>query len=320
MIINMRYFVANLCISNLFMYKIIMAKKGDIGAEVTEIQKLLSLLGYDLIIDGSFGDKTVRSLQAFQKKMGLVADGIAGPKTVEALKAAQKRTSKEEKTNPGAKNYGALSVETKYQLQSNQYLKQSTKKDKIFIHFTAGSPSSANVIRYWDSNETQVSTAFVIDGDSGQVFECFNPDYWSFHLGIKGTNGALDKTSIGIEICAWGPITKKGDKYFTYVNTEISEDKVYKLDKPFRGYDYFHKLSDEQFKSLETLVEWIINEYDIPVQKTFDESWFEYQQDVIDKRTPGIWTHTTVRKDKSDMYPDKRLIDMLNRLGKKYNP
>ncbi len=297
-----------------------MAKYGDKGAEVTEIQKLLAMLGYDLVIDGGFGDKTVRSLQAFQKKMGLAVDGIAGPKTIEALKAAQKRTAKEEKGQPGAKNYGALSVETKYQLDSTQYLKQSTAKDKLFIHFTAGGPNAANVIKYWDSDEPKVSTSFLIDGETAQIFECFSPDFWSFHLGVKGTNGALDKSSIGIEICAWGPITKKDGKYYTYTNKELPESDVYKLDKPFRGYSYFHKLSDEQFKSLELLVDWIIQEYNIPVQKSFDESWFDFQQEVIDKKTPGIWTHTTVRKDKTDMYPDKRLIEMLNRIGKKYNP
>ena len=297
-----------------------MAKLGDKSVEVTEIQKLLSMLGYDLTIDGSFGDKTARSIIAFQKKMGLVADGDAGSKTIEALKASQKRTAKEEKKQPGAKNYGSLSVETKYQLSSSQYLKQNTDKNKLFIHFTAGGPNASNVIKFWDSDEPTVSTSFLIDGETGQIFECFSPDYWSFHLGIKGTNGALDKTSIGIEICAWGPITKKDDKYYTYVNKELPASEVYELEKPFRGFKYFHKLSDEQFKSLELLVDWIIQEYNIPVQKSFDESWFEFQQDVIDKKTPGIWTHTTVRKDKTDMYPDKRLIDMLNRFSKKYNP
>lgn len=296
-----------------------MAKLGDTGTEVFKIQKLLSMLGYDLIIDGNFGDKTVRSLNAFQKKMGLTVDGIAGPKTIEALKSAQKRTAKEDKVQPGVKNYGSLNVNTQCQLSANQYLKQVTKKDKLFIHFTAGGPSAVNVIKYWDSDATTVSTSFVIDGDTGQIFECFSPDYWSFHLGIKGTNGALDKSSIGIEICAWGPITKKEEKFYTYTNKEISADKVYELNKPFRGFKYFHKVSDEQFKNLELLVEWIIQEYNIPVQKSFDESWFEYQQDVIDKRAPGIWTHTTIRKDKTDMYPDKRLIDMLNRIGQKHN-
>lgn len=296
-----------------------MAKLGDKGTEVTEVQKLLSMLGYDLIIDGDFGSKTVRSLQAFQKKMGLVADGVAGPKTVEALKAAQKRTAKEEKGQTGAKDYGSLSVETKYQLEPVQYLKQSTPKDKIFIHFTAGGPNAVNVIRYWGSDETRVATAFVIGGETGQVYECFNPDYWSFHLGVKGTNGALDKSSVGIEICAWGPLTKKDDKFYTYVNTVVPADQVYELDAPFRGFKYFHKVSDAQYVQLEQLLEFLITEYNVPVQASFDRSWFEFNQELIDKKTPGIWTHTNVRKDKSDMYPDQRLIDMLNRLAKKYN-
>jgi N-acetyl-anhydromuramyl-L-alanine amidase AmpD len=297
-----------------------MAKLGDKGTEVTEVQKLLSMLGYDLIIDGDFGAKTVRSLQAFQKKMGLTVDGVAGPKTIEALKAAQKRTAKEEKGVVTGKNYGDLSIETKYQLESVQYIKQTISKDKIFIHFTAGGPSAVNVIKYWGSDETRVATAFVIDGDKGQIFECFNPDFWSFHLGIKNTNGALDKTSIGIEICAWGPLTKKGDKYYTYVNTEVPASQVYELDTPFRGFKYFHKVSDAQFEQLELLLDYLITEYNIPVQKSFDLSWFEFQQDVIDKKTPGLWTHTTVRKDKSDMYPDKKLLEILNRLAKKHNP
>lgn len=296
-----------------------MAKKGDKGSEVTEVQKLLSMLGYDLVIDGDFGDKTERSLKAFQKKMGLAVDGIAGPKTIEALKAAQKRTSKEEKTPTGGKNYGSLSVETKYQLETSQYLKQNTPKDKIFIHFTAGGPNAANVIRYWNSDEPRVATAFVIDGEKGQIFECFNPDYWSFHLGVKGTNGALDKSSVGIEICAWGPLTKKGDKYYTYVNTEVPASQVYELSTPFRGFKYFQKYSDAQMEQLEKLLEFLITEYNIPVQKSFDLNWFEFNQELINKKTPGIWTHTNVRKDKSDSYPDQRLLDMLNRLAKKYN-
>lgn len=297
-----------------------MAKYGDTGLEVTEIQKLLSMLGYDLIIDGSFGDKTVRSLQAFQKKMRLDVDGIAGPKTLEALKAAQKRTAKEEKGQPITKNYGNLSVNASCQLDTTQYLKQSTIKDKIFIHFTAGGPNAVNVIKYWGSDEPRVATAFVVDGEKGQVFECFNPDFWSFHLGVKGTNGALDKTSVGIEICAWGPLTKKGDKYYTYVNTEVAPEHVYELEIPFRGFKYFHKVSDVQFKQLELLVDFLITEYNVPVQKSFDLSWFEFNQELIDKKLPGIWTHTNVRKDKSDMYPDQKLLEMLNRLAKKHNP
>ena len=301
-----------------------MLKYGDKGPQVTEIQKLLSLLGYDLIIDGDFGDKTLRSLKAFQKKMGLDADGVAGPKTLEALKAAQKRTSKEEKTTPTPKNYnsGSLNTIKNYQLDATQYIKQSTPKDKIFIHFTAGGPSAPNVIKYWNKDEPRVATAYVIGGDDGEVYECFHPDYWSFHLGVKGTNGALDKSSVGIEICSYGPLKEKNGKFYAWPadwTTEVSSDKVYTLDKEFRGYKYFQAYTDKQMESLEKLLEFLIEEYNILVQKSFDLSWFEYNDSLISKKTPGIWTHTNVRKDKSDSYPDKRLIEMLNRLGSKYN-
>lgn len=296
-----------------------MVKYGDNGLEVTEVQKLLSMLGYDLIVDGGFGDKTNRSLKAFQKKVGLLDDGVAGPKTIEALKAAQKRTSKEEKSTAPDKDYRNLLINKNFPLDSTQYLKQSTPKDKLFIHFTAGGPSAQNVIKYWGSDEPRVSTAFVIDGDRGEIFECFNPDYWSFHLGIKGTNGALDKSSIGIEICAWGPLTKKGDKFITYKNTEVEPENVYELAQPFRGFSYFHKFSDAQLESLEMLLQHLIEEYNIPVQKSFDMNWFDFKQDLVDKKNPGIWTHVNVRKDKTDSYPDQRLLDMLNRLAKKYN-
>lgn len=296
-----------------------MPKLGDKSSVVTEVQKLLSMLGYDLIIDGYFGDRTDRSLRAFQKKMGLLSDGDAGPKTIEALKAAQKRSAKEDKKQLNPKDYNGLEIETKYALESSQFIKQITNKDKIFIHFTAGGPNAANVIKYWDSDEPRIATAFVIDGESGQIFECFNPNYWSFHLGIKGTNGALDKTSIGIEICAWGPLTKKGDKYFNYVNGEVPESEVCKLNTPFRGFEYFHKYSDLQLKALENLLDYLLEEYNIKMQKNFDMSWFDFNQELIDKKHPGIWTHVNVRKDKSDSYPDKRLLDLLNKLSKKYN-
>lgn len=297
-----------------------MAKLGDKGTEVTEVQKLLSMLGYDLVIDGDFGGKTDRSIRAFQKKMGIEIDGVAGPKTIEALKGAQKKTAKEDETPILPKDYGTLQIDKSCLLEPSQYLKQVTPKDKIFIHFTAGGPNAVNVIKFWGSDEVRVSTAFVIDGNTAKAFECFDPDYWSFHLGIKGTNGSLDKSSIGIEICAWGPVTEKDGKFYSYTGKELPANEIYPLDKPFRGYKYFHSVSDAQYQTLELLLDWLISKYKIPVQKSFDETWFDFNKEVIDKKTPGLWTHTTVRKDKSDMYPDKRLIDLLNKFAKKYNP
>jgi len=287
-------------------------KQGDKGKDVSEVQKLLSLLGYDLTIDGHFGAKTARSIRSFQKKNNLESDGVVGSNTYNALKASLKRGAKE---TGGAndKIYGDLTLKQQA-LDSSQYIKQVFPKKQVYIHFTAGSPSAKNVISWWDSDEPRIATAYVIDGNDGSVVETFNPDYWSYHLGIKGTRGKVDKHSVGIEVCNWGPITKKGDKFYTYVNKEISADEVFELDTPHRGYKYYHKYTDAQLENLEKLLIYLVKEYDIPVEDCYDLSWFEYQDHVIKNLTPGIWTHTTVRKDKYDMAPQPEFIAMLNRL------
>jgi N-acetyl-anhydromuramyl-L-alanine amidase AmpD len=301
-----------------------MVTLGDKGPEVAQLQKYLSLLGYDLIIDGDFGVRTLRSLKAFQKKYGLAVDGVAGPKTFSALKAAQKRTSKEEKDVPKyGKNYGNLNVDTSCNQPSEQYLKQSTSKDKIFIHYTVSGSDSKGVIKYWDRNVERVSTAFVISGrgsEDGKIYEAFNPDYWSFHLGVKGSKGKLDRSSVGIEICAWGRLDKKGNKFYNAYGAEVPANEVYTLDTPWRGKKYYHAYSDKQIESLEKLLLWIIKEYNIPVQNMdFNRDWAEYNNDVVAGKKTGIWTHTNVRTDKQDTYPDHRIFDMLNRIRVKVN-
>lgn len=294
---------------------------GDKWTEVSLLQKYLSLLGYDLIVDGNFGDKTLRSLKAFQKKYGLAVDGVAGPKTFSALKAAQKRTSKEEKDSKYGKNYGNLNIDTNHNQPSEQYIKQIFPKDKIFIHYTVSGPDAKNVIKYWDGNSDRISTAFVISGrgpEDGKIYEAFNPDYWSFHLGVKGTNGSLDKSSIGIEICAWGRLDKKGEKFYNNYGGEVPSDEVYTLEDEWRGNKYYHAYSQKQLDSLEELLLWIIKEYKIPIQNIeFDKNWIEYSDILIRDKSPGAHSHTNVRKDKQDTYPDQRLFDLMNRIRTK---
>jgi N-acetyl-anhydromuramyl-L-alanine amidase AmpD len=296
-------------------------KLKDSGQKVAEIQKLLSLLGYDLIIDGDFGRKTQRSVKAFQKRFGLLNDGVVGPVTYEALKVAQKRTAREDSHDASDLSY-KFEIEKGFQLSREQFIKQIQDKNQIFLHFTAGGPNAKNVIRYWEGNEPRIATAYIIDGYEGKIFECFNPQYWSYHLGVKGTKGKLDKGSVGIEICSYGPLKKKGDEFFAYPNnfssTKVDVDKVYSLQREYRGFNYYEAFTEEQIISLEQLLEYLIKAFKINIQSSFDYSWFDYDKSVIKGAKDGIWSHTTVRKDKYDLYPDHRIIDMLNRLANKY--
>lgn len=298
-------------------------QKGDRNETVSEVQKLLSLNGYDLIIDGDFGARTQLDVIDFQSHHNLKADGIVGQVTYDALNAKIiKESTPAPVSNTSALDYGDLKVNKTIRQPDVQYIKKETPKTQIFLHFTAGGPNAKNVIGGWNADETTVSTAYVIDRNTGEIFECFDPKYWSFHLGIKNTNGRLDKTSIGLEICSYGPLKNTNGKYYAWPKdwkTEISETSVYKLTKPFRGYNFFESFTDAQLSNVEKLLKILIKKNNIKVQPSFDETWFEYNQTLIDKTLPGIWTHTNVRKDKSDVYPDKRILDMLNRLGKEFN-
>ena len=56
-------------------------RQGSIGPSVTALQRELNAVGYDISVDGDFGNETMRAVRSYQRKQGLVTDGIAGPKT-----------------------------------------------------------------------------------------------------------------------------------------------------------------------------------------------------------------------------------------------
>lgn len=60
---------------------------GNKGSGVESLQTYLNKFSYKLIVDGSFGPKTLAAVKSFQKAHGLVVDGLAGPKTWAKLTA-----------------------------------------------------------------------------------------------------------------------------------------------------------------------------------------------------------------------------------------
>lgn len=63
---------------------------GEVSNRVKLLQQFLKWSGYNIAVDGEFGDATLKSLKAFQKKAGISADGIVGPNTISAMKKAVK--------------------------------------------------------------------------------------------------------------------------------------------------------------------------------------------------------------------------------------
>lgn len=63
---------------------------GEVGARVVLLQKFLKWYGYDITVDGLFGDATFKAVKAFQKAAGITADGVVGPNTITAMGKAVK--------------------------------------------------------------------------------------------------------------------------------------------------------------------------------------------------------------------------------------
>ena len=197
-------------------------------------------------------------------------------------------------------------------LPEHCYTKVNTKKTRICLHHTVSSPLSIDGDVAAFASQRNIATHFIIGGD-GTVFQMIPENFWAHHLGLKlAINTQLNKETIGIEIDAWGQLKKSGDKYLTAYGTALdSKFPVETLDEPFRGSLYYQEYSDEQIAALYLLLKQLSDEHQIPLEGLNKTLNFDLVHD-FDK--PGLYSHSNFRIDKSDVYPAKKLIAMLNNL------
>lgn len=195
-----------------------------------------------------------------------------------------------------------------YPLSAAQYISDKTAKNKIIFHHTASNGDAKSVIQGWErDNIGRVATAYVISYD-GTVYQAFNDDYYAYALGLSTTKSRdIEKSAVQIEICAWGFLRKTNDgKYLNYLDKEVPANEVIDLGSPWRGQRYFHKYSDAQIKSLVALVSQICKKHGIKGSLSLSD--FNVSQQALDNRGKGFYTHCSYRADKTDIYPDQRLI------------
>lgn len=203
-----------------------------------------------------------------------------------------------------------------------QYLQEEAPKKQIYLHHTAGRSNGVNTFKYWSSTPERVATCVCISGPGavdGQIVQGFSSKYWAYHLGIKQsvftsyrvpfTN--LDKISIGIEICNWGQLSFKDGKYINYVGGEVPDSEVTELAQPYKGWKYFHKYSDAQIESTRQLLVLWNQRYGIPIK--YNEDIWQVTPRAL-RGEAGVFTHNSVRRDKVDIYPCPRMIQMLKSL------
>lgn len=323
------------------------------GEDVIFLQKKLKEFGFfNSKIDGFFGQNTLVSVGNFQKHVGVKSDGIVGPQTwsqlIEYGKPSPQVQLVENKSNKDLDIPNKISFigEDGLQIYDNllnddEYCLEETQKNTIWLHHTAGGSRPDWTIGGWekdtqkDSNgnvildssgnpkSIKVGTQFVIGRRSsstsdtiwdGKILKAFDDRYWSYHLGINKNSKELNSKSIGIEICNYGPLTLSSDgKFYTYVKRQIKESDVCELSKPFRGFKYWEKYTDSQLESTRKLILHLKRRWNIDIQSgIYNEEWFEYDDKWFS--TGGLRSHTQVRKDKFDVFPQPELIEMLNSL------
>ena len=212
-------------------------------------------------------------------------------------------------------------------LRESQYFKEETPKRQIVLHHTAGGPSAINVISSWDADDRgRIATPIVISGPNakgtydGEICQAFSSRHWAYHLGIKPevfraykvSYQKLDKIAIGIEICNWGQLTLKNGKYYNYVDREVPANQVTTLETPYKGFKYFHRYSDAQIQSVKDLLVYWKGVYNIDLTYNYDQM-FTVNTKAL-KGENGLYSHNSYRKDKIDIYPCPRMIEMLKTL------
>ena len=285
-------------------------KLGSKGEEVKVLQFILGV-----VADGIFGPLTDQAVRVFQFRNSLHVDGVVGPKTQALLGSIT--TDLEEKENVLVD----INIRRNH-LPSSEYFTEKTEKHWLFLHHTAGWHNPYQTINIWAKDRIgKIATEFVIGGQSvkggdnkfdGDIVQAFPDGCYAWHLGACSRD--THKKSVGIEICNFGSI-KNGK---TYAGVVADQSQVVELDKAFRGNKFWHKYSDKQLKATKELILYIANRDNIDPTKGLVELIHTKGADAFDHYDPykvdtnkGLWSHTNVRKDKVDVFPQQELIDML---------
>lgn len=315
------------------------------GEQVKVIQEFL-----EITTDGIFGPQTEKAVKKFQKENKLTVDGIIGPQTWAAMAAA---TTDNAETNDCTKS-GVIIHE--HHLPENEYFENpsvaerrtlsgaevSRTKRWIFLHHTAGWNDPYKVIDSWGRDKRgKIATEYVIGGQNikdnnddydGEIVQSMPENSYAWHLGIG--NNEMHRNSIGIELCNFGYLTKGGyytrvngekkwikkdkSKFYTYVGTEAHADQVIKLKSKFRGYQYWHKYSDQQLSSLKDLLIHLGNKHNIDIQAGLKNLISKNGAKALDKvdrqmciKEKGIWSHSNVSSVKFDVFPQEGLLEMI---------
>ena len=289
-------------------------KKGSQGEIVKEIQIVLGIND-----DGIFGPNTEKYVKLWQTQNGLVPDGIVGPKTLNLMGLLETDNLSKD-VHPNIQSTSGIKINKSY--MNNDEFFSGSNPSYIFLHHTAGWHNPYNQVQIWDlDTRGQIGTEFVIGGQSikgnnfnsdGVIVQAFPHKSWAWHLGIGRTD--IHKNSVGIELCNFGWVVDGK----TWESSHVDESQIVELKERFRGYKYWHRYTNKQINTLKDLLLFIANRDNINLREGLP-TWirssgakaFEYSHGARRGLVRGLLSHSNVRKDKFDIFPQPEIMDML---------
>jgi hypothetical protein len=230
---------------------------------------------------------------------------------------------------------------------TNQYYGSESdicEKRQLFFHFTVSGFGTKGDIEWWRQDKRKVAACIIVDYE-GVPHQLYGMRFWAHHLGISEqvfvkyldeselikdkqgrilNNLHLNRHSIAIELDTWGALMETDGNYYPVRwNRDLNrfmpdirikpvpKKQVLTLAHPYRDFKFFERFSDAQIETSRQICYYCNEKYGIPL--TFNERMFDVTKGAL-LGTPGIWSHTSVRPDKSDIMPQPEFIQMLKSL------
>jgi hypothetical protein len=195
-----------------------------------------------------------------------------------------------------------------YPLDAGQYFPAKTRKRYVVWHGTAGRTASTPAngkpgkattsIDGWNRDALHVGAPWLVDRD-GTIYRTFDDSGWIYHLGIKGSSGRYDKSSVAIEFANELALDRHLDRLHAFGYT--TPNTIYtgrSFEQAWRGHDHWAELDEAQVDAGIALTLDICRRYGIDPVFYYPSTTFDYPR-CFDVAT--IVCHSNCRADKTDL-------------------
>jgi hypothetical protein len=195
-----------------------------------------------------------------------------------------------------------------YPLKPSQWFPHMTEKKYVVWHGTAGRTSHTPVegapgkattsIDGWNSAAARVGAPWLVDRD-GTIYKTFEDAAWIYHLGLKGTQGRYDKSSVAIEFANELALDLDGDRLHAFgMNTPNTVYTGPFLTYDWRGHNYFAQLDEAQVDAGIELTLDICRRHDIDPVFYYPSTTYDFPRCF---QVATIICHSNCRTDKTDL-------------------